>query len=92
MEQVFPQNILSFSPELPENRCTIYFITLVPRSLVKISDFAREWRPPSCLSVQHAVFSAQHAVFIKQAKSFLKKEILPFGHLMYWFLRPVHFP
>ena len=69
MEQVFPQKtfrkkgntsrgipLSSFSPELPENHCTIYFITLVPCSLAKISDFAREWRPLSCLSVQYAVF------------------------------------
>ena len=42
--------LFSFSPELPENRCTIYFITLVPCSLAKISDFARQWRSPSCLS------------------------------------------
>ena len=69
MEQGFPQKIFrkkgntfwgiplfSFSPELPENHCTIYFITLEPCSLAKISDFAREWRPLPCLSVQYAVF------------------------------------
>ena len=69
MQQVFPQKIFrkkgntfrgiplfSFSPELPEIHCAIYIITLVPYSLAKISDFAREWRPPSCLSVQYAVF------------------------------------
>ena len=28
--------------ELPENHCTIYFITLVPCPLVKIRDFTRE--------------------------------------------------
>ena len=55
MEQAFPLEmfrkkgntfrgipLFSFSPELPENHCTIYFITLVPCSLVKIRDFARE--------------------------------------------------
>ena len=55
MEQAFPLEIFrkkentfrgiplfSFLPELPENHCTIYFITLVPCSLVKIRDFARE--------------------------------------------------
>ena len=48
--------LFSFSPKLPENHCTIYSITLVPCFLAKIRDFAREWRPPSCLSFQYAVF------------------------------------
>ena len=69
MEQVFPQKIFrkkgntfrgiplfSVSPELPENHCTIYFITLVSCSLAKISDFARECRPPSMFECQYAVF------------------------------------
>ena len=34
--------LFSFSPELPENHCTIYFITPVPCSLVKLRDFAPE--------------------------------------------------
>ena len=48
--------LFSFSPKLPENHCTIYSITLVPCFLAKIRDSAREWRPPSCLSFQYAVF------------------------------------
>ena len=54
MEQAFPREnfrkkgntfrsnpLFSFSPELPENHSTIYFITLVPCSFVKLRDFAR---------------------------------------------------
>ena len=77
MEQVFSQKIFrkkrntsrgiplfSFSPELPENHCIIYFITLVPCSLAKkISDFAREWRPPSCLSVQKKEYLQRYSSF-----------------------------
>ena len=77
MEQVFSQKIFrkkrntsrgipvfSFSPELPENHCIIYFITLVPCSLAKkISDFAREWRPPSCLSVQKKEYLQRYSIF-----------------------------
>ena len=72
MEKAFPLEIFrkkgntfrgiplfSFLPELSENHCTIYFIKLVPCSLVKIRDFPREkWRPlVLCFIVQHAVLS-----------------------------------
>ena len=51
--------LFSFLPELSENHCTIYFIKLVPCSLVKMRDFPREkWRPlVLCFIVQHAVLS-----------------------------------
>ena len=69
MEQAFPLEIFrkkentfrgiplfSFLPELPENHCTIYFIALSAILLGKNTRFrSRKWRPPSCLSVQHAV-------------------------------------
>lgn len=67
-----------FSPELLENHCTIYFIRLVPCSWIKIRDLARE--NGVLLHVSH----------FEQAKGFfmteIKEAILPFGHLMYWFL------
>ena len=93
IEHVFPQKffrkkgntfrripLFSFSLELPENHCTIYFITLVPCSLAKISDFSGEWSPPSVM------FECPICGFhFEQAKRFLKTQIreeaiLPFGH------------
>ena len=49
--------LFSFSPELPENHCTICFITLVPCSLVKICDFARENGVVVHVSVSNMRFS-----------------------------------
>ena len=82
MEQVFPQKIFrkkgntsrgiplfSVSPELPENHCTIYFITLVPCSLAKNKRFRSRMQPSFMFECLICGFH------FEQVKHFLKTQI-----------------
>ena len=82
MERVFPQKIFrkkgntsrgiplfSFSPELPENHCTIYFITLAPCSLAKNKRFRSRMAPSFMFECPICGFH------FEQVKHFLKTQI-----------------
>ena len=85
--------LFSCSPELPENHCTIYFIALVTSAMLLGKNKRFRSRVASSFMFECPI----RGFHFEQAKRFLKtqisdKAILPFGHFMYWFLRPVHFP